>query len=226
VVDPVKSFDLVLVAAAVPSVNASGSAWDAFGGLPDPYAKVVSTRGATKHEGQTPALSDTPNPIWNAVVLAGVTAGELKSSVRIDLFDDDVALDEFVLTSHMGGFTGEQGSIRDYQSRLRFRDGGEAGAWGETVDVSVNSPVTHDGLWYFQAQWDPPDSRPREGEVASAGLNYTVLGVGNREGVYTQLLGCCIAVAGMIYAFYVKPMIKRRRQAEGPRYQGATRRRL
>jgi hypothetical protein len=126
----------------------------------------------------------------------------------------DVALDEFVLTSHMGGFTGEQGSIRDYKSRLRFRDGGEAGAWGETVDVSVNSPVTHDGLWYFQAQWDPPDSRPREGEVASAGLNYTVLGVGNREGVYTQLLGCCIAVAGMIYAFYVKPMIKRRRQAE------------
>lgn len=96
VVDPVKSFDLVLVAAAVPSVNASGSAWDAFGGLPDPYAKVVSTRGATKHEGQTPALSDTPNPIWNAVVLAGVTAGELKSSVRIDLFDDDVALDDTI----------------------------------------------------------------------------------------------------------------------------------
>ena len=126
----------------------------------------------------------------------------------------DVALDEFVLTSHMGGFTGEQGSIRDYKSRLRFRDGGEAGAWGDTVDVSVNNPVEHDGLWYFQAQWDPPDSRPREGEVMSAGLNYTVLGVGNREGVYTQLLGCCIAVAGMIYAFYVKPMIKRRRQAE------------
>jgi hypothetical protein len=92
--------------------------------------------------------------------------------------------------------------------------GGEAGAWGDTVDVSVNNPVEHDGLWYFQAQWDPPDSRPREGEVMSAGLNYTVLGVGNREGVYTQLLGCCIAVAGMIYAFYVKPMIKRRRQAE------------
>ena len=124
----------------------------------------------------------------------------------------DVALDEFVLSSHIGGFTGAQGSIRDYKSRLRFRDDG--GVWSDTVDVSVNNPAEHEGLWFFQAQWDPPDSRPREGEVMSAGLNYTVLGVGNREGVYIQLLGCCIAVAGMIYAFYVKPVIKRRRQAE------------
>jgi hypothetical protein len=26
------------------------------------------------------------------------------------------------------------------------------------------------------------------------------------------LFGCCLAVAGMIWAFYVKPMIKRKRQ--------------
>jgi hypothetical protein len=32
--------------------------------------------------------------------------------------------------------------------------------------------------------------------------------------VYTQLLGCCIAVLGMTYAFYIKPVIKRRRQEE------------
>jgi len=41
-----------------------------------------------------------------------------------------------------------------------------------------------------------------------------VLGVGNRVGVHVQLAGCCIAVLGMIYAFYVKPVIKRRRQDE------------
>ncbi len=39
---------------------------------------------------------------------------------------------------------------------------------------------------------------------------YTVLGVGNRHGIYTQLAGCTIAVFGMLYAFYVKPVIKRR----------------
>jgi hypothetical protein len=36
--------------------------------------------------------------------------------------------------------------------------------------------------------------------------------VGNRTGVHVQLVGCCIAVIGMIYSFYIKPIIKRRRQ--------------
>ena len=36
--------------------------------------------------------------------------------------------------------------------------------------------------------------------------------VGNRHGVYTQLAGCCISVVGMLYAFYVKPIIRRRRR--------------
>jgi hypothetical protein len=125
----------------------------------------------------------------------------------------EVALEEFVLTSHMGGFTGEQGSIRNYTSMVRFRDPGSA-EWTGPEPVSVNEPVEHDGLWFFQAQWDPPDAARAEGERASRGLNYTVLGVGNRNGVYTQLLGCVIAVAGMLYAFYVKPVLKRRAQAE------------
>jgi hypothetical protein len=30
--------------------------------------------------------------------------------------------------------------------------------------------------------------------------------------VHVQLAGCCIAVLGMIYAFYAKPIIRRRRQ--------------
>ncbi|MEY4117990.1 MAG: Cytochrome c biosis protein Ccs1 [Planctomycetota bacterium] len=121
----------------------------------------------------------------------------------------EVALEEFVLTAHAGGYTGETGSIRDYKSRLRFRDSGST-TWSDTVDTSMNSPAEHNGLWYFQAQWDAPDNRPSEGGIASAGLNYTVLGVANREGVYIQLLGCAVAVIGMIYAFYVKPVLKRR----------------
>ncbi len=124
----------------------------------------------------------------------------------------EVALEEFVLSAHEGGYTGETGSIRDYRSRLRFRDA-PSGAWSDTVDTSMNSPAEHEGFWYFQSLWDAPDNRPADSEVMSAGLNYTVLGVGNREGVYIQLLGCCIAVAGMIYAFYVKPVIKRRNRA-------------
>lgn len=136
----------------------------------------------------------------------------LFSRQRLPL-ETKISLEEFVLTAHVGGFTGRQGTIRDYTSRVRFKDEGDA-AWSEPVSVSVNDPIEHDGLWFFQAQWDPPDTDPAEGQRASAGLNYTVLGVGNRNGVYTQLLGCCISVLGMIYAFYVKPVIKRRRQEE------------
>ncbi len=115
-----------------------------------------------------------------------------------------VVLDDFIMETHVGGFSGQNLSVRNWTSALRF--GVEEG-WSPVLNVSVNDPAEFGGLWYFQAQWDPPD--PAEGR---AGLNYTVLGVGNRRGVNVMLVGCCVTVLGMIWAFYVKPVIKRRRQ--------------
>lgn len=127
-----------------------------------------------------------------------------------------VVLEDFVVDSHVGGFTGRTSSILNWTSAVRFQE--DDGQWGERQLVSVNAPTEHGGLWYFQAQWDPPSGARFQGDPPSKGLNYTVLGVGNRVGVGVQLLGCCIAVLGMIYAFYVKPLlIKRRRQAAGAR---------
>ncbi|MBC8200711.1 MAG: hypothetical protein H8E86_01595 [Planctomycetes bacterium] len=111
-----------------------------------------------------------------------------------------VVLERFEVDSHLGGFTGSTSSILNWRSIIRFLDGGES-----TLAVSVNDPRSYGEYWFFQSQWDPPDGR-------SQGLNYTVLGVGNRHGVLQMLLGCCLTVAGMIWAFYVKPMIKRKRQ--------------
>jgi len=122
-----------------------------------------------------------------------------------------VGLEEFVVDSHVGGFTGDTASILNWRSRVVFQ--GESG-WGEPIEVSVNDPREHEGLWYFQAQWDPPDQPRFEGDPGSAGLNYTVLGVANRHGVNLQLLGCCLSVAGMLYVFYVKPWLQRRRVAQ------------
>jgi hypothetical protein len=107
----------------------------------------------------------------------------------------------------VGGFSGRTSSIRNWTSLVRFDEGGR---WGEPVEVSVNEPVEHGGYWYFQSQWDPPSGPRFAGDPPSAGLNYTVLGVGNRKGVGIQLLGCCVAVAGMLYAFYFKPLLRRR----------------
>jgi len=115
-----------------------------------------------------------------------------------------IALDSFELDTHFGGYSGAVSTIRNYVSRLRFYDHGH---WTDEAEtIAVNDPTDYGGFWYFQSMWDkPPPSN------ASAGMNYTGLGVGNRHGVYVQLAGCCLSVIGMIFAFYVKPVLVRRR---------------
>jgi len=115
-----------------------------------------------------------------------------------------VALNEFKLDTHFGGYTGQVSTIRNYESDLRFFKDGK---WtSEPRTIAVNHPTEYAGFWYFQSMWDKP--LPND---PSGGMNYTGLGIGNRNGVHIQLLGCCLAVLGMFFAFYVKPMIKRRR---------------
>jgi len=121
-----------------------------------------------------------------------------------------VRLDDFRLTTHVGGFSGRVSSIRDWTSVVSFRQGG---GWSETRRVSMNQPAEYGELSFFQAEWDPPSGPRFPGDASSAGLNYTVLGVGNRHGVGLQLFGCTVAVIGMIYAFYFKPYVRRRQQA-------------
>jgi hypothetical protein len=115
-----------------------------------------------------------------------------------------VVLDDFEMQTHTGGYSGQNISVLNWTSQIRFR---QDDGWSDVLAVSVNDPRTYGGLSYFQAQWDPPDP-----ERGYAGLNYTVLGVGNRHGVNIMLLGCCVSVLGMIYAFYVKPFIKRKQR--------------
>lgn len=114
-----------------------------------------------------------------------------------------VALDDFTLLTHAGGLIGTSSNVRNYISELRFTtaDGG----WSEIVPMSLNEPANRQGWWFFQSTWDPPSR-------GSAGMNYTGMGAGNRNGVHVQLAGTIIAVLGMLYAFYVKPIILRRRR--------------
>lgn len=44
--------------------------------------------------------------------------------------------------------------------------------------------------------------------------SFTVLGVGNRRGIWPMALGCMMIPLGCLYAFYVKPALKRRRQEQ------------
>jgi len=118
-----------------------------------------------------------------------------------------VAMEDFKLDTHLGGYSPNPLTIRNYLCGLRFWEDGQ---WTEPVrTVAVNHPTEFGGYSYFQATWDrPPADNPL------GGMNYTGLGVGNRNGVLIQLLGCCVAVAGMLFAFYVKPVLKRRRREQ------------
>lgn len=107
-----------------------------------------------------------------------------------------VALESFELPMYPGELR-----ERDYVSHVRFKEGD---AWGDVEQVRSNQPGEHDGYWFFQSTWDPPD--PGRGY---AGMNYTGLGVGTRQGVLVMLAGTVLTIMGMIYAFYVKPLIKR-----------------
>ncbi len=120
-----------------------------------------------------------------------------------------VVLDDFVLHEHIGGFTGDTASIRDWESVLRFVN--DDGTLGERVTVRTNQPGGFAGYRFFQAMWDPPAGE--QTGSPSAGLNFTGLGIGNRNGVYIMLFGGTLSVVGSIYAFYVKPVLKRRRAA-------------
>jgi len=69
----------------------------------------------------------------------------------------------------------------------------------QTQVASLNSPIYYDnGNWiFFQAGYDP------DGQSST-------IGVGNRPGVDIMLAGCIMIVAGLLYAFYVKPIVIRR----------------
>lgn len=160
----------------------------------------------TGPSGDAMALRGTPVNIVPFTFSDGTTI-DLVFSRETRPLPQPVVLDDFILTTYDGGFTGTP-SIRDWTSIIRFPQSDEG---TDSMPVSVNNPAEHAGLWYFQSSWDAPIA-PSANSPGSPGLAYTGLGVGNRHGVYTALLGSILTVLGMIYTFYIKPILKRREQ--------------
>jgi hypothetical protein len=100
-------------------------------------------------------------------------------------------------------YPGAANSYRDYVSTLEVTD--KATGQKETLTARLNEPAGSHGLYYFQASWDG-DLQP--------GIRFSVLGVGNRPGIDTMLIGSTLIVLGIGYAFYVKPiLLKKKKQA-------------
>ncbi|MGA3066660.1 MAG: hypothetical protein ABSF29_07410 [Tepidisphaeraceae bacterium] len=109
-----------------------------------------------------------------------------------------LTLRKFELVRYPGA-ENDSGPFRDFRSTLEVQD-----ATGDkTVAVaSGNNPIYFDGGRYifFQAGYDPD-------------AKFSILGIGNRPGVGIMIAGCVMIVAGLLYAFYVKPLIIRKMKA-------------
>lgn len=114
-----------------------------------------------------------------------------------------VTVENFDLVPYAGGQKAAGSMMRDFKSTLRVVD---TDTGSEFTDVAhMNHPVyiykksrfflPSESWLLFQAQWDPN------------GQKWTVLGVGNRPGVFTMTLGSILIGVGLLYAFYVKPII-------------------
>lgn len=112
-----------------------------------------------------------------------------------------VTLEKFELVNYMGGTPQTTNLFRDFKSYITIADR-ETGRKRQAV-AHMNNPVYFGGLgdseWaLFQARFD------RENQ------SFTVLGVGNRPGVWVMTAGCVLMTVGLLYAFYLKPVIIRR----------------
>jgi hypothetical protein len=108
-------------------------------------------------------------------------------------------LQKFEMIPYEGGLVGGNGMFREFRSTLELTD---SDGRSETDVASLNEPIYYDhGAWiFFQAGYDP------DGQSST-------IGVGNRPGVVVMLLGCVMIVSGLLYAFYVKPIVIRRMKA-------------
>ncbi|MDH3283904.1 MAG: hypothetical protein OEQ13_04125 [Acidobacteriota bacterium] len=137
------------------------------------------------------------------VALADGRTLELVYSRETLPLPDPVALETFVLETYPGGRR-----ERDFISLVRFQ---QDGAWSDLREIRSNQPTEYRGWWFFQSTWDPPDE-----QRSYAGMNYTGLGVGNRRGVAIMLAGSIMTVLGTFWAFYIKPLLLRRRLDRQP----------
>lgn len=150
-----------------------------------------------------PYLLEHPDQ-WNGPVVelpGGQAAVQLQLGRTVWQLPARVTLEDFRLEHYPGGAV-MGGMPRDFISTLRIEDR----ATGEVMvdEARMNHPVywpagLNGKTWtFFQAQWDPQGQR------------WSVLGVGTRHGTWTMLLGCIMMAAGVLWAFYLRPIIQNR----------------
>ncbi len=192
--DHVQRIDRVV---PVPKVQQEGSISQAGAAQ---VLQVRVTMGDWSKLAYVPFADEPYETIWNgpSIALPGSSARlELQLGNRRRQLPAKITLKSFELVHYPGG-SGLKGPFRDFKSTIVVTDPtGNIAPY--TAVAHMNNPVHFDnGRWaFFQAAWDPQGQR------------WTVLGVGSRPGVWIMVTGCIMMGVGLIYAFYLKPVIIR-----------------
>jgi hypothetical protein len=122
-----------------------------------------------------------------------------------------LTLNRFELIPYRGGDTGEGSTMRDFRATMTIED---PASGDKFTDVAhMNHPIYFNapgrlpvlGNWlpfrdswlFFQANYDPQQ-------------RWTGIGVGNRPGAWMMTAGSLMIFIGLMYAFYLKPIVIRR----------------
>ncbi len=101
---------------------------------------------------------------------------------------------------------------RDFLSTVRFTNPKTHKSVVELIHL--NHPATLAGQHFFQARFG------RQGN----GTPFTVLGVGNTNGLYPMIVGVIMIIFGIGYAFYVKPVLLNIKKQQLARFAAAQKR--
>jgi len=86
-VDPDARWDVVVLAATFDPLDPDGDNWDLNDGLPDGYVYIEF--GSKPFEVETEKDNEKLNPSWNATLIWGLSAAELRSHFELSLYDYD-----------------------------------------------------------------------------------------------------------------------------------------
>lgn len=94
----------------------------------------------------------------------------------------------------------QQEMIKDFKSTLKIIDGGKTAL---TKTIEVNDPLSYKGFDFYQANYDPNNPR-------FSGIQIT-----SHPGIPVVYAGFGVLCFGVVFIFYIKPLIKRYRKNKG-----------
>lgn len=102
-------------------------------------------------------------------------------------------------------YPGAARTFADYRSTLEATTPNNTKP--RTLVTQLNAPAEDAGLYYFQAAWDGDENaQPKD--------RFTVIGVGNRPGIYVMVAGSLLMAVGVMFAFYIKPILLRMKKKQ------------